>query len=102
MISVVRLSSSSFSRKSASRYKNAKKAIDEVENGQKNADPDGKAGLKLLESAKALANHIEKEPAFDTVNDMGPVGIETCQSDEFVEVIQKTNNTIQEAENSLS
>ena len=78
-----------------------RKAISDVENGQKDADSDGKDSLKLLESAKTLVNHIEKGRAFDKVNDMGPVGIETYQSDAFIEVIQKTNNAIQEADNSL-
>jgi len=80
---------------------NARRVISEVENGQKDSDTDGEASLRLFEAAKALATHVEKERAFDKVNDMGPVGIETYQSDAFIEVIQSTNKAIQEAENEL-
>jgi hypothetical protein len=48
-----------------------------------------------------LTTHIEKERAFDKVNDMGPVGVETYQSDAFIEIIQSTSKAIQEAENEL-
>ena len=77
---------------------NARRVISEVENGSANSDTDGEASLRLFEATKALATHIEKERAFDKVNDMGPVGVETYQSDAFIEVIQKTNNALQEAE----
>ena len=60
---------------------NARKVINDVENGPKDPDTDGEASLRLLEALKALATHIDKERAFDKVNDMGPVGIETYQSD---------------------
>ena len=77
---------------------NAREVISEVENGSADSDTDGEASLRLFEATKALATHIEKERAFDKVNDMGPVGVETYQSDAFIEVIQKTNNALQEAE----
>jgi len=53
-----------------------------------------------------LTTHVDKEHAFDKVNDMGPVGVETYQSetyqsDAFIEVIQRANNAIQEVENGL-
>jgi hypothetical protein len=80
---------------------NARKVINDVENGPEDADTDGEASLRLLGAAKALTTHIEKERAFDKVNDMGPVGIETYQSDAFIEIIQSTNKTIQEVESSL-
>ena len=80
---------------------NARKVINDVENGPEDPDTDGEASLRLLEATKALATHVEKERAFDKVNDMGPVGIETYQSDAFIEVIQSTNKAIQEAENGL-
>ena len=80
---------------------NARKVINDVENGPEDSDTDGEASLRLLEAAKALATHVEKERAFDKVNDMGPVGIETYQSDAFIEIIQSTNKAIQEAENEL-
>ena len=57
--------------------------------------------LRLFEAAKALTTHVEKERAFDKVNDMGPVGIETYQSDAFIEIIQSTNKAVQEVENGL-
>jgi hypothetical protein len=81
---------------------NTRKAINDVENGPKDSDTDGEASLRLLEAAKALATHVEKERAFDKVNDMGSVGIETYQSDALIEVIQRTNKAIQEAENGLN
>ncbi|MFC1811703.1 hypothetical protein ACFL03_03335 [Thermodesulfobacteriota bacterium] len=79
----------------------ARKSISEVENGAKVSDTDGEANLRLFEATKALATYVEKERAFDKVNDMGPVGIETYQSDAFIEVIQMTNNAVKEAENGL-
>jgi hypothetical protein len=85
-----------------------RKAIVEVENGLNASDTDSEnemptreGYLRLFESVKALTTHVEKERAFDEVNDMGPVGIETYQSDIFIEIIQKTNKAIQETENGL-
>lgn len=80
---------------------NTRKVISDVENGSEDSDTDGEANLRLFEAAKALATHVEKERAFDKVNDMGPVGIETYQSEALIEVIQKANNAIQEVENGL-
>lgn len=80
---------------------NTRKVINDVENGPVDSDTDGEANLRLFEAAKALATHVEKECAFDKVNDMGSVGIETYQSEAFIEVIQKANNAIQEVENGL-
>jgi len=80
---------------------NARKVISDVENGPEDSDTDGEASLRLLEASKALTSHIEKERAFDKVNDMGPVGIETYKSDAFIEIIQKTNKAVEEAENGL-
>ena len=80
---------------------NARKVINDVGNGPKDSDRDGEASLRLLEASKALTRHIEKERAFDKVNDMGPVGIETYKSDAFIEIIQKTNKAVEEAENGL-
>ncbi len=80
---------------------NARKVINDVGNGPKDSDRDGEASLRLLEASKALTSHIEKERAFDKVNDMGPVGIETYKSDAFIEIIQKTNKAVEEAENGL-
>jgi len=78
-----------------------RKVISEVENGPEGSDTEGETSLRLFEAVKALTTHVEKERAFDKVNDMGPVGIETYQSDAFIEIIQRTNNAIQEAENGL-
>lgn len=80
---------------------NTRKAIKDVENGSKDSNTDGGASLRLFEATKALATHVEKEHAFDEVKDMGPVGIETYQSDALVEVIKNTNKTLQEVENGL-
>ena len=85
-----------------------RKAIVEVENGLNASDTDSEnemptreGCLRLFESVKALATNVEKERAFDKVNDMGPIGIETYQSDTFIEIIQKANKAIQKAENAL-
>ena len=80
---------------------NARKTIKDVENGSKDSDSDGKVNLRLFEVTKALATHVEKEHAFDKVNDMGSVGIETYQSEAFIEVIKNTNKALQKAENRL-
>jgi uncharacterized linocin/CFP29 family protein len=80
---------------------NTRKVISDVENGSEDPDTDGEESLRLLEAAKALATHVEKERAFDKVKDMGPVGIETYQSEALIEVIQKANNAILEVENGL-
>jgi hypothetical protein len=81
-----------------------RKAIVEVENGLATADADSdmrEGCIRLFEAAKALTTHIEKERAFDKVNDMGPVGVETYQSDTFIKVIRNTNKAVKEAENGL-
>ena len=85
---------------------NTRKAIVEVKNGLNVSDTDSEIEiqtregcLRLFEAVKALATHVEKERAFDKVNDMGPVGIETYQSDAFIEIIQSTNKAIEEVEN---
>ncbi len=87
---------------------NTRKAINEVENGLEwlSADSEQKIQtraecLRLFEASKPLATHIEKERAFDKVNDMGPVGVETYQSDTFIKVIRNTNKAVKEAENGL-
>ena len=80
---------------------NARKVISDVENGPKDADTNGEASLRLLEAAKALTTHIDKERAFDKVNDMGSVGVETYQSDTLIEIVQNTNKAIQKVENGL-
>jgi uncharacterized linocin/CFP29 family protein len=80
---------------------NARKVINDVENGPEDSDTDGEASLRLLEAAKALATHVEKERAFDKVNDMGSVGIETYQSDAFIEIIQTANKAVEKVENGL-
>ena len=79
----------------------ARKVISDVENGPEDSDTNGETSLRLFEAVKALTTHVEKERAFDKVNDMGPVGIETYQSDAFIDVIQRTNKAIQEAESGL-
>ncbi|MFO7555345.1 MAG: hypothetical protein R6W88_09100 [Desulfobacterales bacterium] len=83
-------------------------AVREFENGLKGSDKDAQDNVNtnngfaiLLEAAKALTTHVDKERAFDKVNDMGSVGIETYQSEAFIEVIQKTNTAIQEIESRL-
>ena len=78
-----------------------RKIISDVENGPKDSDADGEASLRLLEAAKALATHVEKERAFDKVNDMGSVGVETYQSDTLIEIVQNTNKAVHKVENGL-
>ncbi len=84
---------------------NARKAVNEFENGLKASDTDSEKKiqvrevcLRLFEASKALATHIDKERVFDKVNDMGPVGVETYQSDMLIEIIQKVNKAVEEAE----
>ncbi len=81
---------------------NTRKAIEDVENGPEGSDRGGEASSRLFAATKALATHVEKEHAFDKVNDMGPVGIETYQSDALIEVVKNTNKAIQKAEKGLS
>ncbi len=85
-----------------------RKAINEVENGLEASSSDSEKKIptreeyvRLSEAAKALATHVVKERAFDKVNDMGPVGVETYQSDTFIEVIQKANKAVKAVETSL-
>ena len=83
---------------------NTRKAINEVQNGLEasSADKQMRVGYaKLFEAAKALLTHIIKEPAFDKVNDMGPVGIETYQSDNFIRTIQHTDNAVKAVESKM-
>ncbi len=87
---------------------NTRKIINEVENELEASYTDSEKEIqireecvRLFEAAKALATHVEKEHAFDKVNDMGPVGVETYQSDTLIEVIQNTNKAVQELENVL-
>jgi hypothetical protein len=80
---------------------NTRNAIKDVENGPKDSNADGETNLRLFEATKALATHIEKEHAFDKVNDMGSVGIETYQSDALIEVIKNTFKILQGVENGL-
>ena len=88
---------------------NTRKAINAVENGSdtstagdKKKIPSKEEHLRLLEAAKALAVHVYKEHAFDKVKDMGSVGIETYQSELFIEVIQRANNAIGDVERALN
>jgi hypothetical protein len=81
---------------------NTRNAINDVENELKISTTDGKKKIsELLDVTKALTTHVDKAHAFDKVNDMGPVGIETYQSEAFVEVIRKANNAIGEVEKIL-
>ncbi len=87
---------------------NTRRAISEVENVPEASDADSENNIqtregwvRLFEAAKALATHIDKERAFDKVNDMGPVGVETYQSDMFIVAIQKVNKSVEEAESGL-
>lgn len=89
---------------------NTRKLVGEVEDGLEGgaslADSEKnvqvrEAYLKLLEAVKALATHIDRERAFDKVTDLGPVGFETHQSDEFIKVIQRANDAVEEVENGL-
>ena len=85
---------------------NTRKTISEVENGLNASDAASEDKIQqncvqLFEAVKALTTHIDKEHAFDKTKDMGPVGIETYQSDAFIEVLQQTNKAIQETENVL-
>jgi hypothetical protein len=88
---------------------NARKAINAVENGSdpstagdRKRIPSKEEYLRLLEAAKALTVHVDKEHAFDKVKDMGSVGIETYQSEVFIEVVQKANNAIEKVERGLN
>ena len=83
---------------------NTRKAINEIQNGfeASSAGNEMSAGYtNLFEAVKALLTHIVKEPAFDKVNDMGPVGIETYQSDNFIRTIQHTDNAVKAVESKM-
>jgi hypothetical protein len=89
---------------------NTRTVINEVENGLAASDADSgkqvqqvqkERCVKLFEAVKALIIHIDKARAFDKVNDMGPVGVETYQSDTFVEIIQSTHKAVEGAESGL-
>ena len=83
---------------------NTKQTINEVQNdlGPASTDNEIKAKVtKLLGAAKTLLTHIVKEPAFDKVNELGPVGIETYQSDNFIKIIQQADNAVKAAESEL-
>ena len=81
---------------------NTRNAINDVETELKISSTDGKKKIsRLLDAAKALTVHVDKEHAFDKVNDMGSVGIETYQSEAFIEIIQYTNSAIGEVEKRL-
>ena len=82
---------------------NARKAINDVESVLEVSTTDGNKEkvLRLFDAAKALTTHVDKAHAFDKVNDMGSVGIETYQSEAFLEVIQKANNAIDDVEKKL-
>jgi hypothetical protein len=78
---------------------NTKKAISDAANGLNATDTDSEDKrqedcVKLFETVSALTTHIDKEHAFDKTRDMGPVGIETYQSDAFIEVIQQTKQAV--------
>ena len=81
-----------------------RKSISEVQNGieASHADNDMREGCeRLFAAVRGLTTHIDKERAFDKVKDMGPVGIETYQSDAFIEIIQNTNKVLEGVENGL-
>jgi hypothetical protein len=82
---------------------NTRKAIKDVENVLEISTTDGNKEkvLRLFDAAKALTTHVDKAHAFDKVNDMGSVGIETYQSEAFLEVIQKANIAIDDVEKKL-
>jgi hypothetical protein len=82
---------------------NTRKAINDVETVLEVSTTDGKKEkvLRLFDAAKALTTHVAKAHAFDKVNDMGSVGIETYQSETFLEVIQKANIAIDDVEKKL-
>ena len=81
---------------------NTRNAINDVETELKISSTDGKKKIsRLLDAAKALTLHVDNEHAFDKVNDMGPVGIETYQSEAFIKVVQNTNKALQEVEKRL-
>jgi hypothetical protein len=82
-----------------------RKTINAIENGagastavDKDKMPSEEEYLRLLEAVKALTVHIDKEHAFDKVKDMGSVGIETYQSEVFIEVIRQANNAVEKVE----
>ena len=82
----------------------SRKIISEVENGLEGPSADNEMRqryAKLFQASQALVAHIEKAPAFDKVNDLGQVGVETYQSDAFIEIIQNTNKALKEVETRL-
>jgi len=61
----------------------------------------GEGQLKLLETAKALVNYIDKEHVFDKAADMGCGGFDTYQSDTFYDLIADARKAVEEVENGL-
>lgn len=61
-----------------------------------------KKRMQLLDAVQALTAHIERERAFDTVTDLGPVGFETHQSNAFIEVIRQAGEAAEEVAKKLS
>jgi|GEM_PF-548120 len=57
--------------------------------------------IRLFEALKALTTHIDQERAFDKVSDLGPVGFETHQSEDFIKVIQRADEAAEEVKNAL-
>jgi len=57
--------------------------------------------IRLFEALKALTAHIDQERAFDKVSDLGPVGFETHQSEDFIKVIQRADEAAEEVKNAL-
>ena len=54
--------------------------------------------LRLLESTKALLNHIDTENVFDKAVQMGRGNLDTTRSQEFDDLVSKAREAVKNAE----
>ena len=57
--------------------------------------------LRLLEAAKALVNHIDRESVFDNAVQMGRGSLDTSRSEEFDDLIEKAREAVNKVENGM-
>ena len=54
--------------------------------------------LRLLETTKALINHIDREHVFDKAVEMGRGSLDTSRSEEFDTLVEKAREAVKNAE----
>ena len=58
--------------------------------------------LRLLESTKALLNHIDTENVFDKAVQMGRGNLDTTRSQEFDDLVEKAREAARNAEDIIT